>query len=1192
MHFRFFRNLMPIIACLSTLCAPLALAQNSNASLSGTVTDQSGAAVPGAEVTFTADGTGAVQKFVTGSGGLYSFPNLVSGSYQLQVTANGFDQYVQKGIGVRVGIALRQDVALKVGSTTQEVQVSSNASVLNFDNGELRQGISPEAVQTVPLLVAGAIRSSANFITLLPGVAVGSGTPGSGQTQINGAQAQTGETILDGISTMNPSGDRGVTGAVLDFPQSPDLISEFQVLASSYQPQYGTTLGPIIIESIRSGTNQFHGTVFEFNRNTALNAAQWGVGQASHDIENDYGGSIGGPAKVKYLWSSRNRTYFFVNFEQFKVSGAVTQPTISIPSVQERGGDFTDWLDGNGNLIPVYDPATTRANPNYNASQPVSSTNLPYLRNQFMGCNGNTPNVICSTDARLQSSLANAWFKLLPTPTSSGATNNYLAPAGPSSALSYLETDAYTLTEKLDEYVGDKDHYSAVIYYKRTQPTTFTSLPVEISDNGLAYKRTWVFHGNYDHTFSETLLNHLGIGYHDDKYYGGGIDGPYASQLPQIPGVASHQYPPVITFSDGFSQFGTGEGAPALQPWLAPAFIVNDMLTRVKGRHTLSFGGEFRKLGNNYYNLSGQSGTFAFARGETGLLGINSGSPIASFLLEQVDNGTAAFRSVTRVQGRFSTTALFINDAWKATPKLTVNLGMRWEVDPPQSEADNHLSYLGINTPNPGAGNLNGAILFAGKTGPRHPEDTWYKGFAPRFSLAYAIDPKTVVRGGYGIYFDMEDMPGTDSGVSQDGYNATPNFGSSVGGLQAAFVLSEGLPQNFTPPPMLVSTIDNGLNPAIYRPVSANHLPYAGQWNLTVERELGGNSYASVSYVGTKGTRLLSSLYPLNAVNPTQLALGNSLYDTFSPGQTELDGVPVPFTNFADTMEGCAASVAQALTRFPQYCGGITGRDENRGNSTYNALQIKVEHRLSQGLWVLGSYTNSKTITDSDNAQTGGATQQAVISPYFVHRNKSLAVNDIPQILALSTNYELPVGRGKQFVANSGTLVNMLVANWRVSGVFQAQSGIPFFIVSSTCNVPSQFSEACLPALLPGAKPFAQSKSGFNVNNPLLNVNSFEPPTAFNFYAGSGPRVANFRQFGYNNIDFGLSKTFAIGERVTFELRGDAFNLMNWHHFNGVGTYNASTTAFSNDVASPTFGEWNGTVTNPRNLQVQGRISF
>ena len=1171
------------------LLPSIALAQNSNASLTGTITDSSGAAIPGATVSFTDEGTGVVQVFTSDAGGLYSFPNLVPGKYQLKVDATGFDEYIQVGVKVLVGYALRQDVHMKVGSTAQKVEVNGSASSLNFENAELRQGINPEAIQTVPLLVAGAIRSSANFISLLPGVTNGTGDVGN--TQINGAQAQNGETILDGISTINPSGDRGPTGSVLDFPQSPDLISEFQVLTSSYLPQYGTTLGAIVIENVRSGSNDFHGTAYEFNRNSALNATQWGVGQKAHDIENDYGGNLGGPIKLPFVWGGPRRTYFFANFEQFKVRGAVSQPTISIPSTQERTGDFTDWTDSSGNLIPVYDPATTQVNPAYNPNQETGPGNLPYLRQQFMGCDGTQPNIICATDPRLQKSLANAWLKLAPTPTSSGALNNYLGAPGPSSALSYLETDAYTLTEKIDHYRGDKDHYSALIFYKRTSPTTFSTLPDILSDNGLAYKRTWVFHGNYDHTFSPTLLNHFGFGYHDDKYYGGGIDGPYADKLPQITGVASHQYPPVITFSDGFSQFGTGQGAASLQPWLAPAWVVNDMITRVKGRHTFFVGGEYRNLGNHFYNLSGESGTFSFARGETGLLGINSGSPIASFLLEQVDTGTAAFRATTQINGKFSTTALYANDTWKVTPKLTVTYGLRWEVDPPPVEANNHFSYFNPLTPNPGAGNLAGAIVFAGKTGPRHPENTWYKAVAPRLAFAYALTPRTVVRGGYGLYFDMANMPYADTGITQDGYNTYPFFGNSTGGLQAAFTLSQGFPQNFTPPPMLVSTIDNGQNPAIYRPVYANHLPYAGQWNLTVGRELGGNTYIDVSYVGTKGTRLLSQLHPISTLDPKLLSLGAQLYDTFQSGQTSLDGVTAPFPGFADVMQACAPSVAQALLPFPQYCGAIQGRNENKGNSTYNALQVKVEHRLSQGLWVLGSYTYAKTITDSDSAQF--ANGEGVFSPYQAHRNKSLALNDIPQVMAISAIYDLPVGRGKYLLSNAGYLMNEVVGGWKLSGVVQAQGGIPFFIISSSCNVPSQFREACLPALLPGANPFAQPKgSHFNVNSPLLNVNSFEPVTAFNFYAGNGPRVQNFRQFGYNNVDLGLEKRFPITERVQLSLRGDAFNVLNSHHFNGVGAYGSSNFAFNNDVASPTFGEWNGTVTNPRNMQVSGRISF
>ncbi len=1179
---------------ISLLFTPASYAQSSNASIDGEITDPNGAAVSGATVVLNSKDTGATLTFTSNADGLYSFRDVVPGTYQLKVTAPGFSEYLQEGIFVRVGYPIRQNIKLTLGTAKTEVKVNADASALNFENAEIRGSIDPQVIQQIPLLVAGSIRSAGNFASLLPGVARGSGDVTG--AHVNGGQSQTGMTVLDGVSLFNSSGIQGLTGAVLDFPQSPDLISEFQVLTSNYSPQYGGSATEVTVENVKSGTNSFHGTVYEYNRNTAFNATQWGADGKSKDIENDFGGNIGGPIKILHATGPNHSTFFFANFEAFRIIGGLQRQTLSLPTAQERMGDFSDWKDSSGNLIPIYDPATTRANPSYNPNDPTGPNNLPYLRDQFMGCDGNSPNVICPTDPRLQNSLAMKWFSYLPATTNDSPLNNYLAPATPS----FLGTNAYTVTEKIDEFIGNKDHISEMFFYKYLPQTTFTTLPVPISNSTTSYKRTSVLRINYDHTFSPTVVNHVAFGFQDDKYYGGGIDGNSAADLPQIAGVASHAYPPQIQFGGVFTGYGTGAGEPDVQPWLAPAYLVNDVVSWTKGKHTISIGGDLRFAADNPLFISNQSGNFNFAATETGLLGINSGSPIASFLLGEVDSASTTFYSTNVIDARTSSYALFAGDSWRVTPKLTITPGLRWEVDPPTKEAQNRFSYFDPNSPNPGAGNLPGIVAFAGygpgRSGQRYPENLWYSGVAPRLGVAYAISPKTVIRSGYGIFYDNAYIPGFDGGITQDGYNTYASFGSSLGGLNAAFNLNDGLPQTFPIPPQLISTFDNGMNAPVYRPKKANRLPYSQQWNLTIEHQFTSHDYVSASYVGNKGTRLLSQLQPINALNPSYLSLGNSLYDVFQPGQTELDGVPAPFPNFATTMVGCAPSVAQALLPFPQYCNSITGRNENVGNSTYEAFQLKAEHRFFNGMWALLTYTNSKMLTDADNAENTG--NPAVISPYQSYRFKALALEDVPQVLNLAYNYELPFGTGKRWLNSEGFL-SRVVGGWTFTGVFRAQSGIPFQITSSQCNIPAQIRAICLPALLPGADPFTQDINNVNVNKPIFSTSSFEPITDFNFYTGSGPRVQNFRQPHYRDFDIGLQKLFHITERVTFTLRGDAFNIFNMHYFNGIGISNAAgsaggtgSTAFTTDIASPNFGMWNGTVTAPRNLQVSGRITF
>ena len=1184
-------SLLVVMFSVSTM---VARAQNINASIDGQITDQGGAIVAGAAVTLVSQDTGRITaKFISASDGLYSFRNVVPGNYELRVRAAGFKEYVRTGIFVRVGYPIRLNVQLAVGAVTQQVEVRANASALNFDNATLRKGIDPQVIKQVPLLVAGSIRSAANFAAILPGIVRGTGDVTG--AHIDGSQSSTGTVILDGVPLFNPSGVQGLTGAVLDFPQSPDVISEFQVLTSSYGPQYPGS-GGVTIEHVRSGTDKYHGTVYEYNRNTAFNAIQWGGSSKPQDVENDFGGNLGGPFSIPFVNKKHVRTYFFGNFEGFTIAGGTFRQTLSLPSAQERTGDFSDWVDSSGQIIPIYDPATTRPNPAYNPSQPTGPQNLPYLRDQFMGCNGTTPNVICPSDPRMQNSLAPKWFNYLPGNTSSGPLNNYLAPATPN----FLGTNAYTYLEKIDAYIGSKDHISELFSYKYLPETTATQLPVPISNTGTSFKRTPVIRVNYDHIFNERIVNHLGFGWQDDKYYGGGIDGKSAADVPQINGVASHDYPPAIQFGDGFTGYGTAAGDPFIQPWLSATYLVNDVIYLTKGKHNLTFGGDFRAAKNSPTFLGNESGTFRFAATETGLLGMESGNSMASFLLGQVDSAAANFYTSTTIVARQISYAVFVGDIWRATPKLSISPGVRYEIDPPWYEANNRFAYFDQTASNPGAGNLPGSVAYAGtgvgRSGKRYPEFIWYKAFAPRLGVVYAVGKDTVIRSGYGIFFDNANMPGYDGGITQDGYNTYANFSSSQGGMKEAFNLSDGIPSTYQVPPRLIPTVDNGQNSPIYRPRDANRLPYAQEWNLTVGHEFRPGDHVSISYVGNRGTRLLSQLDPLNALKPSDLALGQSLYDVFQVGQPELDGVPAPFSTFATTMTGCSASVAQALVKYPQYCNAINGRNENKGSSTYHSLQVTAEHRLSGGLWALLTYTKSKLITKANSAE--GVYNTGIISPYQPARAKTLAIEDVPQVINLALTYQLPFGTGKRWMNQRGLrgIGNEVFGGWVVSGVFRAQSGMPFSIYSSNCNVPIQFQGECLPGLLPHANPYAQSRSHLDVSRPLLNVASFEPVSSFNFYTGYGRPVQNFRQPGYSDLDIGIQKIFHLTDRTTFQLRGDAFNAANAHHFNLVGVSlqgnGLGGSAFTTDIASPGFGSWNGAVTQPRSIQVSGRISF
>ena len=989
---------------------------------------------------------------------------------------------------------------------------------------------------------------------------------------------------MDGVSMVE--GAMSQTGLVSihgDFPISPEAVDEITTLTLNFDVQYGASASDVTTAITKSGTNSFHGGGYEYDRNTDFNARPFGVADRPTDRENDMGGFIGGPLKGPGFWSNRKKSYFFVNNEEYRSRGSTTKPFLTVPSTAMRSGDFSQWP------YPIYDPATTQANSAYNPSLPESPSNLPYTRQQFMGCNGTTPNVICSTDPRLAASLAQGWLKYVPTPTSTALSSNYEPPFGLANSL-YADTDQWDV--RGDQYIGEKDHVMVTWHYRGALPYVQYVFPRVIDQNGSRIPNySNIVRINYDHTFGPTLLNHFAGGYLNLPSYQSNASDCCVNELPMIPGVFSHVNSSVMDFQEYSGYDGNSHGVGT-----RPSWVFNDMVTWVHGKHNFKFGGEFRRPTMEDVYGGNASGTFNFTDLSTGLLGLASGNSMASFLLGEVGNANTSFYGLLYQHPKQINWGIYAGDTWKVTSKLTINPGIRWDVFLPVVDFKNKMSFLDPNAPNPGAGNLPGILAFPGNPAgePRHPELSNYHGIGPRLSFAYSVSPKTVVRSGYGIFYEQLFYPGWGGGVASDGYNLTQSFTSGLGGLQPAFLLQNGFPTNFTHPPIISPTFDNGENAPSYRPANGGHTPYTQQWNFAVQHQFTADFYVEAMYLGNKGTRLLSATAPLNALNPSLLSKGDALYGTFTPGETSLNGVNAPYAGWAAQMTACPPTVAQALLPYPQYCGNIYGLNENAGNSTYHSLQIKAENRFTHGVYLLASYTLSKLIDDSDDSQISQEAAFNTFSPFQRERGKSLALTDIPQIFDVALGYDLPFGAGQRFL-NTGGAVNKVVGGWKPSAIIRLQSPAPFFFNSSLCNVPSQFAASCVPSILPGANPFAQSRKNFNPAEPLFNAAAFQPASTFNFNFGDGSRMSNLRGFGYHNVDFNLEKDTKLTEKLNLEMRFGFFNIFNWHVYTNPGSSIGATgnpQPFITDVNSPSFGTWTGGVSQPRNIQFGLKLVF
>jgi len=1199
----------------------LAAAQSDRGSIAGTVLDSSGAAVQGASITATGITTGAVYKATSTDTGAYRLSDMQVGAYDITVIASGFKTSEQKGFVVQINSTSSLDLTLQPGDVKETLTVEANSPTLQTETSEIGTVVSERQIKELPLAVNATgqshLRSPEAFVFLTPGTA-GPGTADNGsgvfQAKLAGGQNFGNEVLLDGASTA-----RTDSGSSFDqTAPSIEALEEFKITTSSVSAEFGRTTGGVESFTTKSGTNLFHGSAYDLFRNDDLNAKEWFQnfrGQPKDiDKKNDYGGTFGGPVWIPKLYNGRDKTFFFFSWEQYRQKQGSTA-TSTVPTDKERAGDFsfllnpanvlgTNPCDNNNPIIQgqIFDPSTTQVVGGVTCRKPFANNQVPI------------------------STVAHNILDLVPEPSVADknqlSNNFFFTTVNP-----ILDT---TWTVRIDHSFSDKNKLF-FSFSKRDQESIngTPSLPPPI-DNG-AFSHPFVtdyYRVGFEHFFSPTLLNHFSVGL--NRIYNNNVaSSADGTDWPAKLGITGAHGPifPEITFASNSSQALTSYGTAQFDANFVNSLVVADSVSWIHGRHSFRFGIDWRTYQYSIIDRSHESPGLGFDLAQTAVESTLSGAgktgdAFASFLLGAAQSWSLAIRSQ---QPRFDSryVAGYVQDDFKVRSNLMLNIGVRYDVETPRSEASGAQSVISLTAPNPGAigpaGPLPGALTFGG-TGAK----TYYKNIAPRLGFAYApqnlfgILGKTVLRGAYAIYYGP--LAYGDFGQSlTDGFTASPGASAN---FAPAILLDAGIPA-FPQPPNLNPAQSNGssgtgfggptyLAPDFGKPGMIQN------WSIEAERQLSTDLILSIGYVGTRGTRLRSSLAQINSLDPKFFPLGNQLNLLVT---NPASPVASPYTQFTSNFGG-AATVGQALRPFPQY-GGIDTDCclENVGQSTYHALLTKVERRFHNGLNLLASYTFSKTLTDADSALpqfaqfSGGSLVQ---NSHDLHAEKSVSYQDIPHTFVLSYLYELPVGKGKRFL-NKGGLTDKVLGGWQVGGIQRYQSGQP---LSFSCNG-GQFGgpiagfDGCLrlnripgQSLLSGSSGFdavaasnasdinsvgcqANSNGTFTQKVPgavtyfncaaFFNPNAADLVTANGFSLGNMPRITSeVRSQKYFNEDFSIIKRLSLTERQSIVLKAELVNAFNRH-------------VFSRPDANPadnTFGAVFGTVDSSRKVQFNLRYQF
>ena len=1132
---------------LSLLLGPCLLAQSERGSIGGLITDPTGGAVAGAELTVVHVATNATSRSTSTNSGEFSVPNLVPGQYRVEIVAAGFKKSVQQNVIVAAASTLRLDATLQLGQVSEQIEVSAAATVIQTDNAKVSTQVQNKLVDELPLVVGGTLRSPFNLVAIVP-EARGDGN----RLSLGGGQAASWDATLDGYSVAtNRSGD--TNEAALNTP-SVEALTEFTVDTNGFKAEYGQAGGGVMTFASKSGTNQFHGTVYDFLRNDKLDARGFFASSRSIYRQNDFGATASGPLYIPKIYDGRNKTFWFVAYEGFRNRVGANDTILTVPTPEMYSGDFRNWVDQNNRQVPIYDPGTTRANASGSGS----------VRDLF-------PNNLIPTSRFATTSNAIAQFGKAVAPnrgglpgTSAYVRQNYIVSGGT------LVTPTDKWSVKGDQMIGSNHRLSflwnTTIYRRKAGPAGAPGLPEPLWNGQLQAWDTEAFRVTEDWTISPNMVNHFSWAKNTftKNSYSANVDKNWKDKVCIKNVVDCNQNFPVINFTDGYTAWGSASYNGTDQP----GWGIKDDLSYIRGSHTLKFGFQHQNQNADGFGQQDIAGRADFNFLGTSIPGATSwpnsgGSSFASFLLGDAHLGrTETIRAVTQKYPYFG---FYAQDDWRITRKLTLNYGLRYDITFAPTNGKDEYSDFNPTRPNPGADGIPGALWFAGfgegRENRRSLVPNWYGGWGPRIGLAYTPDNKTTFRTAFGRSFSRVTAVAGSGHFA--GFIGQYVFNNTSQGVTPTFKLDQGLPA-YRLPPAIDPAFSNGNTVDFWQGQEATRAPENLFWTFTIQRQMAENMVIEAGYNANVGTHLQTGLLNLNQVPTADYQALVSRYgvtqaqsimrSSITSAAARNAGFSVPFSAFTTTFSN--PTVAQAMRPFPQYQAIVTDgqNGDKSGHSSYHAFTLKMDRRFSKGLTLNWNYVFSKVITDSD---TYYANMTGAMDHYNRGLEKSIGAFDQTHVLKFSTLYDLPFGKGQRWL-NSGVL-NQVLGGWRIAAIQVYSSGNPIALVRN--NPLPIFNESTRPYVTsyddwrapvgeggfdPGRDRFLKPASQFGAQ-----PNDFGNVTRYN------PKV---RAFPNLNENVSIAKTFRVGEVIRIDLRGEAFNLFNRTVFGtGSTSLNAAT---------------------------------